>query len=177
MKIHIVKEGDTLYKLAQKYGVEVEQIVAINPLITHPDELVVGLKVKIPSQPTTVKLALEPHKQAEDLFYEQYIPAEQVGSFYDFPELDEMSGIDSLDSAKLSSEHTHFPTAHFHDLYLPNLKWEYPGGSDDEHGVKHSVKRSEKKSRSQAKKTRAPRGRAVQVQQSKPKKSTPLIKY
>lgn len=169
MKIHIVKEGDTLYKLAEKYGVEVEQIVAINPLISHPDELVVGLKVKIPSKPTKVKLSLEQKKPAEDLFYQQPVPAQQVGSFYDFPDLAEMSGIE------LPNLHS----AHLHDLYFPNLKWEYPGGADDVQDVQRSTieKKSEKKARAQIKKARSTRVKAPQVQASKPKKSTPLIKY
>ncbi|GMK38370.1 hypothetical protein PCCS19_14240 [Paenibacillus sp. CCS19] len=51
MKIHIVKSGDTLFWLAQKYGVSVEEIVKLNPSITNPDAIEVGMKVKIPSNP------------------------------------------------------------------------------------------------------------------------------
>jgi len=51
VKIHIVKSGDTLFWLAQKYGVSVEEILKLNPGITNPDVIEVGKKVKIPSNP------------------------------------------------------------------------------------------------------------------------------
>ncbi|MGG1555743.1 LysM peptidoglycan-binding domain-containing protein [Paenibacillus ferrarius] len=49
MKIHIVKKGDTLYELANKYGTTLEQIIALNPQIADPNVIDVGMKVKIPS--------------------------------------------------------------------------------------------------------------------------------
>lgn len=48
MKIHIVKQGDTLYELAQKYGVPLEKLIEANPHLTNPDVLNIGDKVKIP---------------------------------------------------------------------------------------------------------------------------------
>lgn len=54
MKIHIVKQGDTLYALSQKYGVSLQKIIEANPQISNPDVLVLGDKVKIPSAPTPV---------------------------------------------------------------------------------------------------------------------------
>jgi morphogenetic protein associated with SpoVID len=51
MKIHIVKKGDTLYGLAQKYHVDLQKLIEMNPIIADPDDLVIGLKVKIPSSP------------------------------------------------------------------------------------------------------------------------------
>ncbi|MBY9079368.1 LysM peptidoglycan-binding domain-containing protein [Paenibacillus sp. HN-1] len=48
MKIHIVKQGDTLYELAQKYGVPLEKLIEANPQLTNPDVLNIGDKVKIP---------------------------------------------------------------------------------------------------------------------------------
>ncbi|MFD2703123.1 LysM peptidoglycan-binding domain-containing protein [Paenibacillus shunpengii] len=53
MKIHIVKEGDTLYKLSQKYNVSLETMISANPQIANPNELTIGMKVKIPSAPVT----------------------------------------------------------------------------------------------------------------------------
>ena len=50
MKIHFVKEGDTLYEISKKYGVPVEEIVAANQLITDPDELKVAMKLVIPDK-------------------------------------------------------------------------------------------------------------------------------
>ena len=49
MKIHIVKQGDTLYQLAGKYGVTLEELLKLNPEIANPDQIQVGMKVKIPS--------------------------------------------------------------------------------------------------------------------------------
>ncbi|WP_373228520.1 LysM peptidoglycan-binding domain-containing protein [Cohnella sp.] len=56
MKIHMVKQGDTLYLIAKKYNVALEEMIKMNPEISNPDEIAVGMKVKIPSQP---KSALE----------------------------------------------------------------------------------------------------------------------
>ncbi len=56
VKIYIVKKGDTLYKLSQTYNVDLDQLIAMNPLIADPDYLVVGLKVKIPD-PAPVELS------------------------------------------------------------------------------------------------------------------------
>ncbi|WP_052088430.1 LysM peptidoglycan-binding domain-containing protein [Paenibacillus wynnii] len=54
MKIHIVKQGDTLYALSQKYGVPLQILIEGNPQISNPDVLEVGGKVKIPSTPVTM---------------------------------------------------------------------------------------------------------------------------
>ncbi len=56
MKIHLVKQGDTLYSIAKKYNVSLEDIIKANPEISNPDAINVGMKVKIPSKP---KSALE----------------------------------------------------------------------------------------------------------------------
>jgi LysM repeat protein len=49
VKIHIVKKGDTLYFIGQKYNVSIEEILSLNPGITNPDTLDVGMKIKIPN--------------------------------------------------------------------------------------------------------------------------------
>ncbi|OUS77878.1 hypothetical protein B1748_03640 [Paenibacillus sp. MY03] len=49
VKIHIVKKGDTLYFIGKKYNVSIEEILSLNPGITNPDVLEVGMKLKIPS--------------------------------------------------------------------------------------------------------------------------------
>lgn len=54
MKIHIVKQGDTLYALSQKYGVPLQKIIEANPQISNPEALNVGDKVKIPAAPASV---------------------------------------------------------------------------------------------------------------------------
>ncbi|WP_019533509.1 LysM peptidoglycan-binding domain-containing protein, partial [Paenibacillus ginsengihumi] len=54
MKIHIVKQGDTLYELAQKYNVELDKLIAANPQLADPNVLEIGMKVKIPDAPKPV---------------------------------------------------------------------------------------------------------------------------
>ncbi|WP_248927377.1 LysM peptidoglycan-binding domain-containing protein [Paenibacillus hamazuiensis] len=55
MKIHIVKKGDTLYELSQKYNVDLEKLIAANPQIADPNVIDVGMKVKIPTGPKPVE--------------------------------------------------------------------------------------------------------------------------
>ncbi|WP_372634684.1 LysM peptidoglycan-binding domain-containing protein [Cohnella sp.] len=61
MKIHIVKQGDSLYSIAQKYGVSLEDIVKANPAITNPDAIDVGMKVKIPTRPKSALGVIHQH--------------------------------------------------------------------------------------------------------------------
>ncbi|PSC74857.1 beta-Ig-H3 fasciclin [Micractinium conductrix] len=44
---HVVKEGDTLFKLAQKYKTTLEAVTKLNPTIKNPDLIAVGVKVKV----------------------------------------------------------------------------------------------------------------------------------
>lgn len=50
MKIHVVKQGDTLYDLAKKYGVDLQNLIDVNPHIKDPDVIHIGDKIKIPSK-------------------------------------------------------------------------------------------------------------------------------
>jgi len=50
MKIHVVRKGDTLYDIAQKYGVDLDVLIAANPQIDDPDVLMIGQKIRIPSK-------------------------------------------------------------------------------------------------------------------------------
>lgn len=54
VRIHIVKQGDSLYALSQKYGVPLQKIIEANPQISNPDALAVGDKVKVPAAPVAV---------------------------------------------------------------------------------------------------------------------------
>ncbi|HEX7055624.1 MAG TPA: LysM peptidoglycan-binding domain-containing protein [Bacilli bacterium] len=48
MKLHIVKKGDTLFQIAEKYHVDLETLLSANPQIADPDEIAPGMKIKIP---------------------------------------------------------------------------------------------------------------------------------
>lgn len=51
MIIHVVKAGDQLYDLAQRYQVDLNQLIAVNEL-PDPNRLVIGLALLIPIKGT-----------------------------------------------------------------------------------------------------------------------------
>ncbi|KGX93495.1 spore coat protein [Pontibacillus halophilus JSM 076056 = DSM 19796] len=55
MKIHVVQKGDTLWKIAQKYGVNFEQLKEMNTQLSNPDMIMPGMKIKVPADSKPVK--------------------------------------------------------------------------------------------------------------------------
>lgn len=55
MKIHIVQKGDTLWEIAKKYGVDFQELKAVNTQLSNPDMLMPGMKVKVPTGTVHVK--------------------------------------------------------------------------------------------------------------------------
>ncbi len=55
MKIHIVQKGDTLWKIAKKYGVDFEELKSMNTQLSNPDLIMPGMKIKVPSGNVAVK--------------------------------------------------------------------------------------------------------------------------
>ncbi|MGM0874407.1 MAG: SafA/ExsA family spore coat assembly protein [Bacillota bacterium] len=55
MKIHIVQKGDTLWKIAKKYGVNFEELKSMNTQLSNPDLIMPGMKIKVPSGNVAVK--------------------------------------------------------------------------------------------------------------------------
>jgi len=49
VKIHIVQKGDTLWKIAKKYGVDFEELKKMNSQLSNPDMIMPGMKVKVPT--------------------------------------------------------------------------------------------------------------------------------
>lgn len=49
------QKGDTLYLLAQKYNVTLEKVIAANPQLADPNQLSIGEKIKIPTEPVTME--------------------------------------------------------------------------------------------------------------------------
>lgn len=49
------QKGDTLYLLAQKYNVTLEKVIAANPQLADPNQLSIGEKIKIPTDPVTME--------------------------------------------------------------------------------------------------------------------------
>ena len=57
MRLHIAKDGDTIFALSRQYGVEPERIRAANPQLAAEGTLAKGAKVKIPTGPVAMKTA------------------------------------------------------------------------------------------------------------------------
>ncbi|MFU0791964.1 SafA/ExsA family spore coat assembly protein [Virgibacillus proomii] len=55
MKIHIVQKGDTMWEIAQQYGVDFEELKQLNSQISSPDMIMPGMKIKIPGSSKAVK--------------------------------------------------------------------------------------------------------------------------
>lgn len=55
VKIHIVQKGDTLWKIAKKYGVNFEELKQMNAQLSNPDMIMPGMKIKVPTGGGTVK--------------------------------------------------------------------------------------------------------------------------
>ncbi len=49
VKIHIVQKGDTLWKIAKKYGVNFEELKKMNSQLSNPDMIMPGMKIKVPT--------------------------------------------------------------------------------------------------------------------------------
>lgn len=61
MKFYIASDGDTLFKIAKKYDIEVEQLTSLNPHITAPYRDITGLQIKLPSStPFSTVCPVEP---------------------------------------------------------------------------------------------------------------------
>lgn len=55
MKIHIVQKGDSLLKIAEKYGVDIEEVKKLNTQLSNPDLIMPGMKIKVPSEGVPVR--------------------------------------------------------------------------------------------------------------------------
>ncbi|SHG73259.1 morphogenetic protein associated with SpoVID [Virgibacillus chiguensis] len=69
LKIHIVQKGDTMWEIAQQYGVDFEELKQLNSQISSPDMIMPGMKIKIPGNSKSVK-----QKQIKEM---QQPPTEQ----------------------------------------------------------------------------------------------------
>lgn len=60
LKIHIVQKGDTLWNLAQKYGVSFEEVKQLNAQLADPNQIMPGMKIKIPTSTKQVQQQQKP---------------------------------------------------------------------------------------------------------------------
>lgn len=80
MKIHIVKKGDTLWKIAQKYNLDFEKLKEFNKKIENPDKIFPGMKIKIPSN----SVPLNPQTSLESQF-QNVSDSSKMQPIFDFP--------------------------------------------------------------------------------------------
>jgi len=62
VKIYIVQLGDSLYKIAQKHGVSLEDLTKLNTQLADPDNIKPGMKIKVPSDSKYVKKKVKADK-------------------------------------------------------------------------------------------------------------------
>jgi LysM repeat protein len=48
-QVYVVKQGDTMSKIAKRFEVTVEEIMAVNPAITNPNKIALGQEIVIPA--------------------------------------------------------------------------------------------------------------------------------
>ncbi|PGT18328.1 peptigoglycan-binding protein LysM, partial [Bacillus cereus] len=77
MKIHIVQKGDTLWKIAKKYGVDFDTLKQTNTQLSNPDLIMPGMKIKVPSNSVHVKQ----HAGAGSAHPKQYVKEVQQKEF------------------------------------------------------------------------------------------------
>ncbi|WP_138415560.1 SafA/ExsA family spore coat assembly protein [Aquibacillus sediminis] len=66
MKIHVVQSGETLWKIAQKYGVDFEELQQMNSQLSNPDMIMPGMKIKVPTSTKQVKKEQMSDKKKKD---------------------------------------------------------------------------------------------------------------
>ncbi|HYO43144.1 MAG TPA: LysM domain-containing protein, partial [Candidatus Limnocylindrales bacterium] len=48
VQVYVVAKGDTMSRIAKKFGVTVEELLAANPQIKNPDKIKIGDPITIP---------------------------------------------------------------------------------------------------------------------------------
>ncbi|MFM1652383.1 SafA/ExsA family spore coat assembly protein [Brevibacillus sp. B_LB10_24] len=55
MKIHIAQKGDTMWKIANEYGVDFQELLRTNSQLKNPDRISPGVKIKLPAKQVPLK--------------------------------------------------------------------------------------------------------------------------
>nr|WP_280518490.1 SafA/ExsA family spore coat assembly protein [Lederbergia wuyishanensis] len=76
VKIHIAQKGETLWKIAKKYGVDFEELKKMNAQLSNPDMIMPGMKIKVPSG-SAGKEHHVPHHVPKEQHVPQHVPKEQ----------------------------------------------------------------------------------------------------
>ncbi|MCF6094710.1 LysM peptidoglycan-binding domain-containing protein [Microaerobacter geothermalis] len=60
VKKYVVKEGDTLYKIAKRFNIPLQALITANPHIEDPDEIMPGQTINIPRMPMMPMMSMMP---------------------------------------------------------------------------------------------------------------------
>ncbi|SFJ41476.1 LysM peptidoglycan-binding domain-containing protein [Thermoflavimicrobium dichotomicum] len=66
MKIHIVRPGDTIHIIVQKYNIPLERLLEFNPHLNNADSLEAGMKIRIPTGKVHVGTKLEQTLESDE---------------------------------------------------------------------------------------------------------------
>ena len=47
-QVYVIKAGDTLWKMAKRFGITLEELLAANPSIKNPNKISIGQQIVIP---------------------------------------------------------------------------------------------------------------------------------
>jgi LysM repeat protein len=59
-QVYVVKKGDTMSKIAARFEVTVEEIMAVNPAITNPNKIALGQEIVIPAASSSAAPVAKP---------------------------------------------------------------------------------------------------------------------
>lgn len=74
MKIHIVKKGDTLWKIAQRYNLDFEKLKEFNTQLENPDKISQGMKIKIPTNSVPISSQFPQGTQLQNVSEKKIAP-------------------------------------------------------------------------------------------------------
>ncbi|MEH7033067.1 SafA/ExsA family spore coat assembly protein, partial [Priestia megaterium] len=89
LKIHIVQKGDTLWKIAEKYGVNFEELKKANSQLSNPDMIMPGMKIKVPTSGVPVQKEGAPSPGIKEMPKVQHPYSDQSTKAYPVTEIDE----------------------------------------------------------------------------------------
>src|SRR5699024_11682196 len=97
--IYIVQKDDTLFKIAKKHKVTVEEIIRLNTHIANPDYIMPGMKIKLPKQELKEKDEKKESSQVKgDLAFSARTHERPLGSV---AEMDDRGGGDLANRVRL----------------------------------------------------------------------------
>jgi LysM repeat protein/ABC-type branched-subunit amino acid transport system substrate-binding protein len=76
--IHKVEAGDNLFAIARKYGVPVQDISRANPQITSPENLTIGMEIRIPGAKQLGNALMAMHEEKDSTIFHEVQKGESL---------------------------------------------------------------------------------------------------